>query len=199
MKTTSWLKTIIISASFLGFLACSNSQKPADSKNIAEEQNEAGISATGNTQKPDAQFLVDAAEINLEEIQLGQLAQQKSSVKEIKDLGRMMEKEHTQSLNDLSVLAKKKMISIPTSPTDKVNDEYKKLNDKSEKDFNKDFCDMMVNGHKKAISKFEDATKNASDADVRSWAVQTLPKLRSHLDHSVSCQKDYDNMNKMNK
>ena len=50
--------------------------------------------------------------------------------------------------------------------------------------------DMMVKGHKDAISKFEKASKDCDDADIRAWALATLPALRTHLDHSLTCQKD---------
>jgi len=50
--------------------------------------------------KTGAQFLVRAAEIDLEEIQVGQLAQKKSTMIDVQELGKMMETEHTKSLSD---------------------------------------------------------------------------------------------------
>jgi putative membrane protein len=171
-------------------VACNN--KPDDSKEVAEEHNDAKFDQNkteGSTvNEKDAQFLVDAAAINLEEIQLGQLAQQKATMQDVKDMGKMMEEQHTKSLNELKDLAAKKMITIPTSPTEDGQDHYNKLNDKTGHDFDKEYCDKMVNGHKDAIDKFEKASANCNDADIKEWASATLPALRNHLDHALTCQ-----------
>ena len=100
-----------------------------------------------------------------------------------------METEHTKALADLQALADKKQITIPTSLTEKGQDANKKLMDKKGNDFDKEYCDMMVNGHKDAIDKFQKASTNATDADIRNWAAAILPALRTHLDHSITCQK----------
>jgi len=60
----------------------------------------------------------------------------------------------------------------------------KKLSDKTGNDFDKEYADMMVKGHKNAIKKFEKASSNATDADIKNWAGSMLPTLRMHLDHS---------------
>src|SRR5688572_32420960 len=46
----------------------------------------------------------------------------------------------------------------------------------------KEYCDMMVKGHKEAINAFENAASNAYDADIKAWASSMLPSLRTHLD-----------------
>jgi len=99
-----------------------------------------------------------------------------------------MENDHTKSLNELKVLASKKGITIPTSLTEDGKEEYNKLNDKKESDFNEDYCDIMEKDHKNAINKFERASKNAEDSEIKAWATATLPKLRAHLDHANVCQ-----------
>jgi len=136
----------------------------------------------------DAEFLSRAAEINLEEISLGQLAQKKSMMADVKNLGKMMQEAHTKSMKDLTVLAKTKMITIPKEETYNSQNAYRDLNSKSEAEFDKAYCDAMVTGHKHAITMFEKASKESDDADIKKWAEETLPVLRMHLEHSVSCQ-----------
>ena len=164
--------------------SCNNS-KPEDTKEVAEEHNDAKFD---NAKEDDAKFLVSAAELNLEEIQLGQWAQNNSMNVDIKNLGKMMETEHTKALSDLQALAAKKQITIPTALTDDGMSASKKLMDRKASQFDKEYCDMMVNGHKDAISKFEKASTDAADADIKSWASASLPALRTHLDHSMTCQ-----------
>ncbi|HSN48214.1 MAG TPA: DUF4142 domain-containing protein, partial [Flavobacterium sp.] len=112
----------------------------------------------------------------------------------VKELGKMMEDAHTKSLNDLTGLAKDKMITIPTSPTESAKDAYKKLNEKSGNDFDKAYADMMVSSHKDAIVAFENASTNTNNTDIKNWASTSLPELRKELDHSIDCQKKCDKM-----
>jgi putative membrane protein len=172
--------------------ADTNANKMEDSKDSAQKINDANLS---NRKESDADFLVNAAEINLEEIKLGQLAQKSGMMADVKSLGKMMETEHKKALKELEGLAAKKQIAIPASLTDKGQDAKKDLlEEKKGKDFDKEYCDKMVSGHKDAISKFEKASKDATDADVRAWAASMLPGLKKHLEHSETCQKKCEKM-----
>lgn len=188
---TSLLYKALLSASVVILMvfvlsACNDAKKPEDTKNVAEEHNDAKFD---NSKEKDAQFLVAAAEINLEEIQLGELAQKNGMLADVKDLGKMMEKDHSGAMKDLQTLAAKKQITIPATVTDSGKDDYKKLSEKSGKDFDKAYCSMMVDGHKGAIDKFEKASNDATDADIKAWAASMLPALRIQLDHAITCQK----------
>ena len=176
-----------IFAAILFIISCNNSPKTEDTKENAEEHNEAKFD--NNNQEKDAQFLVNAAEIDLQEIKLGQLAQQLGRTASVKELGKAMENAHTNSLNELTALAKSKMVTIPTSTTENALDAYKKLNDKSGSDFDKSYADMMVNDHKDAVSVFEKISTDGNDADVKAWAASTLANLRMHLDKAMVVQK----------
>jgi len=168
-----------------------NNEKAEDTKDVAEEHNDAKFD---NAKEDDAKFLVSAAEINLEEIQLGQLAQSRGTTSQVKELGKMMETEHTKALADLQALAAKKQVTLPASITDNGMDSNKKLMEAKASNFDKEFADMMVSGHKDAISTFEKASTDAQDTEIRNWAASMLPALRLHLDHSIMCQKESDKM-----
>jgi putative membrane protein len=186
----STLKILMLSItiSSLALVSCtSNEKKPDDTKDVATEQNDAKFEASKN--EKDAAFLVNAAEINLMQIKLGQMAVDKGNMKEVKDLGKMMGEEHTKAMKDLQGLAAKKQVTIPTTLTDNGGDAYNKLMKESGKDFDKEYCDMMVDGHKDAIDKFEKAAANSSDQDIKNWAASMLPSLRTHLDQAIVCQK----------
>jgi putative membrane protein len=194
MKKISYFKEALLLVTFvtttLIITSCGYNQKPKDTKDVAEEHNEAKFD--GNKQEKDAQFLVNAAEINLKQIQLGQLAQQKGSTAQVKELGKKMEDAHTKSQRELIALAKNKMVTIPTLPTDDARDAYKDLNDKAGNDFDKAYADKMVSMHKDAISAFENATTDRYDADIKNWAIATLPDMRTNLNHAIDCQKKTD-------
>lgn len=185
------LQATLIIAVMFGTSSCMNS-KPEDTKDVAEDHNDAKFDK--NSSEKDAQFLVNAAEINMEEISLGKLTQQSGSASHVKELGKMMETEHTKSLADLTALAKTKNITLPSTSTDNGMAAYKKLNDKSRNDFDKAYAVMMVSGHKDAIALFEKAATDCTDPDIKAWATATLPALRTHLDQAMVCQKECDKM-----
>ena len=192
MKTTPiFFKTIFIVPFSVLVFSCDNNQKPADTKDLAQEENKEKFETMD--QERDAKFLVKVAEINLEEIELGKLAQESATQKEVKDLGKMMETAHQKAQGELSVLAGKKNISIPASTTDKGKEAYKKLTAKSGKDFDKEYSDMMVKGHKDAIDLFEKA-KSSNDPDISAFAMKMLPELNMHLEHSQKAKEMCEKM-----
>jgi len=172
-------------------LSSCNSPKAKDTEEIAEDQNEEKFE---NKKENDAEFLVTAAGMSLEDIKLGQLAQSRGTMPDVKELGKMMETAHAKALQELQTLAAQKQIMIPTSLTEDGKDAENKLMKQSGKDFDKDYCDKMVKGHKDAIDKFEKASTDANDVDIRNWAASMLPALRSHLNYSLICQEKCSKM-----
>jgi len=187
----AFLSISLISAITLTLPSC-NQSKPEDTKEVAEDQNEAKFE---NALEDYAKFLVNAAEINLEQIQLGELAQTKGTATHVKKLGKMMVDEHTKALADLNELAAKKQIIVPTTITDDGKSAVKNLMDTKVSNFDKEYATMMVKGHENAISKFEKASENAKDADIRNWATTMLPSLRTHLNESKICKEQCEKNN----
>lgn len=169
------------------FSSCKNAHSNEDTKIIAEDYNAAKFN--NYEMENDAQFLVNASEISLEEILLGKLAQQRGRSEHVKEFAKMMEDAHTKSQVKLAALAESKDITIPTSPTDNARKAYKTLNDKSGSDFDKSYSDLMVSRHKDAISTFESASSDLYDAEIKSYASASIHDLRKHLDYSIDCQK----------
>ncbi|MFH6994173.1 DUF4142 domain-containing protein [Flavobacterium sp. FlaQc-48] len=171
--------------------SCKNENKQEDPKEVAEDTNEAKFDSIDD-KKDDSEFLVDQAEINLAEIEIGKLAQTKSTNPEVKKFGKMLVDEHTKSASEVSALAKAKNFTLPTSLTEDGQDEYKKLNEKSGLDFDKKFADMMIDGHEKAIDKLKKATEDAKDQDVKLWASNNIAPLTAHLEHAKLLKQDLD-------
>ncbi|HTB30611.1 MAG TPA: DUF4142 domain-containing protein [Bacteroidia bacterium] len=192
MKTNIRFKTALLQANFLIaaaliITACNNGNQSQAA--MGESSNP----DTANTVK-DAKFLDKVAIINMEEINLGELAQQNSSTKEVIDLGKMMVEDHKKAQDELVQLALKKSIVLPSSMDAAAEADYKKLGSVSGAEFDKEYSDMMVNGHKDAITLFQLESNDANDADIRKWAGTMLPILEKHLDHATACQAKSKNM-----
>jgi putative membrane protein len=165
--------------------------KNKDSKDVAEEHNDAKFD---KAQESDAQFMVNAADINMKEIKLSELARSSAVSDDGKKLAEMMISDHQKALDQIQSLASKKGITLPTALSDGDQKDYNNLNDKKGADFDKKYCDLMVDGHKDAIDKFEKAASDAADSDIRSLASGMLPTLRTHLDHALTCQEKCNKM-----
>jgi putative membrane protein len=195
MKRTSLFNKTLLGAAMVALTlgSCKNEPKAEDPKEVAEDANEENLDTEAtDSLEDDSQFLVDAAEVDMKEIELGKLAQTKSANADVKALGKMMVDAHTKASADTKKLADSKGITLPAAITDKGQDAYKDLNDKTGVDFDKAYADAMVDGHEKTIKKIEKASEKAKDPDVRMWAANMLPELRKHLEHSKMVKEKTD-------
>lgn len=187
LSTAMFVLTIIASST----ISVSCNSKPGataeDSSELAARQNDTKFE--NKKQERDAQFLVDATAISLEEIKLGSLAMQRSNSKEVRDLGKMMVEAHTKALNEARNLAKTKQVTVPDSITSDTYTAYTDLSSKSGDDFNKAYCEKLIEAHKDAIGKFEKETADSRDQDIKEFSAGLLPELRKHVDHVYACQK----------
>ncbi|UJP66245.1 DUF4142 domain-containing protein [Mongoliitalea daihaiensis] len=201
------LSTLVVGSVFFTSTSCTEN-KVNDSRDVAEKENMANQPKdyrTGNninsenrpvmviSNDDDTQFLMDAAEMQHENISLGKLAQQKGSSDHVRALGKMMVEENSKSLTELSTLAQSKSIAIPSSATENSNDFYKKLNEKNGNDFSKTYSKRMVDQHEDAIDLYEKAVKDTEDAQVKAFATNKLVSLRTQLKKAEDCREKSNN------
>jgi len=185
----------LATATLSGIISCNNSQKDntttgSDTLNMTNTVSTTSTVTTANKTdtSADNQFLRKAALINLEEIRVGRLAEKKGVALDIREMGKMLENDHQKSLTELTALATKKSVALPQELDSGGQSDYRDLDSKNGKEFDKKFCDMMVSGHKDAISLFEKESSQTTDNDIRNWATETLPVLHKHLDEATKCQ-----------
>jgi putative membrane protein len=187
---------ILTLASVVALSSCNEAKREQDqdSNEVAEEKNDDKFE--DRDMEKDADFVADAVAANLAEIKMAQLAQQRSTNSEVKDIAKMLEKDHTMVLGELKTLAQQKAITIPSEPKDDAKDKWQKLNDEKDmKDFDRKWLETMEDSHEKSISKFEKRADKGTDADIKAFASKTLPHLRMHKEKIDACQ---DNAKKDN-
>jgi putative membrane protein len=179
----------------VGLLSCNENRKNENdnSKETAEKANDEKFKS--NEANKDADFVAQAVGESYAEIKLAKLAEQRSASREVKEIARMVEKDHEKSLNELKTLAQHKAISLPVEENDQDKNDIEKFQDESGKDFDKKWCKEMIDAHEDAISKFENRMEKTEDADVKALANKTLPHLRTHLEKLNLC---YTKLNKDN-
>lgn len=181
-----FVQLLIVVGILFNVYSCNENQHPE--VGLKEKKEKIDPEVDNIKREKDIEFMKEAAEINLEEIQLGQLAQRKGYTADVKSIGEMMDSDQTRALSDLTELANKKMIVLPTMPSENMKRSYIELSSFSGKAFDKEFCKQMVQKHKNTIELFEKASVELMDPDIKAWATLLLPSLRVHLDNSIVCQ-----------
>lgn len=180
-------KYIFIFLAAFALAACTPKEKEQDSGEVAEESNDAKFD--NKKDEKDAEFVSETVAGNYAEIQLAQLASQKSDNAKVKEVAKMLETDHSKLLSELEALAGTKAISVPSEPNDNAKKTIEDLNKETDvKDFNKEWCKEMADKHEKTIRNFEDRAEKTEDADLKIWITQTLPHLRAHLDKVKACE-----------
>jgi putative membrane protein len=145
----------------------------------------------GKLNSTDAQFVRDVQASGHHEIEMGQLALNRSTNSQVKSLAQRLVNDHTAAGKKLDEIAKMNGL-LTTSPAtearknvDTRTDENRQVDSHIETmqgaTFDKAWAKQMVDDHKAAIAKFEAEQKDAKNADLQSFVSMTLPTLREHL------------------
>ena len=154
--------------------------------NESADTNKITINTNNN---PDGDFILDAANGGLMEVQLGTTASTAATSPAVKEFGRMMVDDHTKANSELTAITSKKGITLPAAPIGKNKDHINDLTSKQGADFDKAYVSMMVDDHKEDVSKFQHEAKNGKDPDIKAFAAKTLPVLQKHLSSIQAIQK----------
>jgi putative membrane protein len=178
---------VVLFLSFLIVQSCEPSRKP-DSHEIAEEKNEKNFDTRAD--EKEAEFVAEAIQSNYAEIRLAELASTKSSNKQVQATAQELVSDHTNALAKLQALANKKGISTPVDEGEDGKKRVNKLAKVDQPDFDKKWCDELVDNHEKTIRDFESMQEKSKDPELKEFISATLPKLREHRDKLTSLEKD---------
>ena len=143
-------------------------------------------------------FIKDAAQGGLMEVQLGQLAQEKTGNEKVKEFGKRMEQDHSKANEELKKIASDKDVQLSNELDKKHKGKVDKLTKLSGADFDKQYMDAMVSDDKEDIKKFQRADKG-KDAELKQFARQTLPTLKEHLQLAESTVQQVKSASKSSK
>jgi putative membrane protein len=138
-------------------------------------------STSAKLSSDDSNFVKEAAQGGLMEVQLGKLAQEKAASEKIKQFGKRMEQDHSKANDELKKIASDKGAQLSNDLDKKHKSKVDKLAKLSGADFDKKYIDDMVSDHKEDIKKFQRESEKAKDADLKKFASESLPTLKEHL------------------
>jgi predicted outer membrane protein len=103
----------------------------------------------------DTDFVRDLVIANMAEVELGKMAAERGMNAEVKTFGRQMIEDHTTAGDKLRTVASQHNIPVPSA----LDDKHRELSDKLAKlqggEFDREYMDAMVSGHKDVIDKLE--------------------------------------------
>lgn len=175
---------VLLTLSLLGFGQSSQDQGSKSGSQTAQEQSsKPAASNTGTSQlsRSDQQFLKKAAQGGQAEVQLGQLAEQKSQDPKVKDFAQRMVTDHGKANDKLQSIASSKGFSLPTDVDAKDKAEKDRLSKLSGEQFDRAYMNYMVKDHTKDVNEFRKESQSAKDPDVKSFASETLTTIEDHL------------------
>jgi putative membrane protein len=124
-------------------------------------------------------FLILTSIGNLQEVNAGQLAAQKAKRADVRSFGQMMVKDHGDAEQKLMQLAKLKNINIPQAASSDIQSDTALQN--AGDNFDRLYVHAMLSGHTSTVQMFETYATTGKDPDVRKFAQETLPTLKTHL------------------
>src|SRR6266550_6148702 len=129
----------------------------------------------------DQAFVRKALEGGAVEVQLGQLAQQKSQSEDVKQFGQRMVEDHTQLAEQMKPIAQQLGVKEPKGPSKKDKQLIAKLEGLSGPQFDEAYIQAMVKDHKEDLKEFKDEAQAAQNQNVKQAAQQGAGVISQHL------------------
>ena len=181
MKTTIFLVA-------LAFLAFKNSIYDEDHplKNTNETAayiQKISLHNTGETDTTiDTSFITKAINANRHEIMMAQLAVQRSSSAEVKELAQRLITDHTQLLQQLQNLIGSNTTNNNTMNSGEdstgINTMYNNISGIT---FDRQWVGDMISGHQKTFTYFRTELNTTSDTNLKTLINNALPAIQEHL------------------
>ena len=147
-----------------------------------EQQQQMG-SQTGMNSGPavDKEFVKKALEGNMAEVQMGQLALQKSSDDQVKQFAQRMVDDHGKMQDQMKPVAQQMGVKVPDGPSKSQMKNMDKMKALSGDAFDKAYIKDMVKNHKSDDSDFKLEAQSTQNPQLKQMVMQSDQIIESHL------------------
>ena len=136
-------------------------------------------------------FIRFAAQTDMVEANLGQLAQTAAGSEQVKDYAQMLVSDHTSDFNQLSGVARQAGLSVPRAIDAEHDrtmiDPFEKLKGAT---FDRRYIEDIIAGHEKGIAIYKKEAADAQNPALRAYADHALPVLEKHLTDAIKLEKE---------
>jgi len=144
-------------------------------------QDSAGAPGMTGQMMRDKLFLRTAVEGGLLQIKLGQLAAQKGSTQDVKDLGQKMATDHATIDADLGTVADSLGVMVPKKVSKDGQAEFDKLNALSGTSFDTAYLTLMVQDHHQDMRDYRQELISATDPTLKDAVLKSAKIIREHM------------------
>lgn len=129
----------------------------------------------------DRTFFDDAARGGMAEVTLGGLAKERAQRDEVKQFAQRMIDDHSKAGEELNQIGAKLNLTAPRELPRQHRAMMDKLGRLSGAAFDKQYMQHMLEDHKKDVAAFRKQADMGTDGALKSFALNKLPTLESHL------------------
>jgi len=140
-------------------------------------------STTAAEATADAHFMDHVTRGGLTEIKAAEIAQDKTKRDDVKEFAKSMARDHADVNKNLKALADRMNMKLPED-LGEHQAFIDGLKAKTDADFDRTYVAATVLSHEKCVDMFEKFSSATKNADLKAFADNTLPGLRTHLTNS---------------
>lgn len=137
----------------------------------------------------DKAFMRMAAEANMTEAHIGQMAESQGSGSQVKEFGQKLTHDHTDAYQQLDAVAAKTGSSIPKGIDIRKISAVEQLMKLKGAQFDHVFVQDEIRDHQKALAEFKREAQHGQDPDVKAYASKMIPVLEDHLHEAEALAK----------
>lgn len=141
----------------------------------------AGMPSQNTNAMADRDFVKEALQGGMAEVQLGQLALQKSNNDQVKQFAQKMIDDHTKLGEQMKPVAQQLGVKEPTGPSKKQKETIAKLQNLNGDAFDKAYVQAMVKDHQHDHMAFQHEAQMGGDPNVKQAAAQGEQVISAHL------------------
>jgi len=129
----------------------------------------------------DKAFMKMAAQIDMTEAHIGQMAESRGSASQVRDFGQKLTHDHTDAYDQLAAVAAKTGAAIPKGIDIRKIPAVEQLMNLKGPQFDHLFAQEEVRDHQKALAEFKREAQHGQNPDVKTYAGKMIPVLEDHL------------------
>jgi putative membrane protein len=160
-------------------IGCGNTAQ--DRKNMDNEESYEINDESYNPDMKEAEdFAKEAVSGSMMEVQMADIAINRSENTEIDQLAQAIKMDHQSAWNELKSMAMDKNWMLPVTLTGKHQQKVDKLQNTGTEKFDEEYLELVVSTHENAIDEFEKCANKNHDPELTAWVYNTLPLLHQH-------------------
>src|SRR6185369_11741453 len=119
--------------------------------------------------RADQKFMMKAAQSDSAQMGMSRMALEKSANSDVKDFAHMIEMDHKAALDNLKDLMSKSGVQLSKGLPSELQRDIDRMNSLTGSEFDREFINMMVTDHQKAVEMFNDEESSTENADVKRY------------------------------